>query len=229
MPSRERARPSTTPRPGDAPSAYPEPVRVLINELANLPGIGRRSAERLAFHILKSAEPDALRLAQAIEAVKKTVRHCASCFNLGDSDRCSICADPKRDRSRVLIVEQPKDLIALEQTGMYKGLYHVLMGRLSPLDNIGPGDLTVGALFDRIKHPEKHAPPGSEPVPIEEVVLGLNPTVEGDGTALYLADRLRPLPVRVSRLARGLPTGGSLEFANKAVLADAISGRQSMM
>jgi recombination protein RecR len=213
----------------NAPSAYPEPVRVLIDELAALPGIGRRSAERLAFHILKSAEPDARRLAEAVLEVKRSVRHCTSCFNLGDSDRCSICADPKRDRTRVLVVEQPKDLIALEQTGMYKGLYHVLMGRLSPLDNVGPGDLTVAALFDRIAHPDRHATPGVAPVPVAEVVLGLNPTVEGDGTALYLADRLRSLPVRVSRLARGLPTGGSLEFANKAVLADAIAGRQDMM
>jgi len=229
MPSRERARSSTNKPGAGASSAYPEPVRALIDELAALPGIGRRSAERLAFHVLKSPEPDALRLAAAIRDVKESVRHCVSCFNLGDSNHCSICADPERDRSRVLVVEQPKDLIALEQTGMYKGLYHVLMGRLSPLDNIGPGDLTVAALFDRVGHPEKHAPDESDPVAIEEVVLGLNPTVEGDGTALYLAERLRSLPVRVSRLARGLPTGGSLEFANKAVLADAIAGRQSMM
>lgn len=212
-----------------ASSAYPEPVRALIDELAALPGIGRRSAERLAFHILKSPEPEALRLADAVRAVKQTVRHCRSCFNLGDSDRCAICSDPRRDRTRVLVVEQPKDLIALEQTGMYKGLYHVLMGRLSPLDNVGPGDLTVGALFERIAHPERHAPEGVEAVAVGEVVLGLNPTVEGDGTALYLAERLRSLPVRVSRLARGLPAGGSLEFANKAVLADAIAGRQDMV
>ncbi|MEM9373139.1 MAG: recombination mediator RecR [Planctomycetota bacterium] len=216
------------PTPG-ASSAYPEPVRLLIDELARLPGIGRRSAERLAFHVLKSEESDALRLAAAVEAVKKSVRHCTTCFNLGDSDRCSICADPARDRSRVLVIEQPKDLIALEQTGMYKGLYHVLMGRLSPLDNVGPGDLTVDALFARITDPTPFTPPDADPVAIEEIVLGLNPTVEGDGTALYLAERLRSFPVRVSRLARGLPTGGSLEFANKAVLADAIAGRQSMM
>lgn len=208
--------------------AYPEPVRALIDELAALPGIGRRSAERLAFHILKTPEPEAMRLADAVRAVKQTVRHCRSCFNLGDADRCSICADPKRDRTRLLVVEQPKDLIALEQTGMYRGLYHILMGRLSPLDQVGPADLTVGALFDRLAHPERHAPPGAEPVPVAEVVLGLNPTMEGDGTALYLAERLRSLPVRVSRLARGLPTGGSLEFVSKAVLADAITGRQNM-
>lgn len=229
-------------------SAYPEPVRVLIDELAKLPGIGRRSAERLAFHVLKSERAEAERLAAAVLEVKRSVRHCRSCFNLGDSDRCSICSDPRRDRSRILVVEQPKDLIALEQTGMYKGLYHVLMGRISPLDHVGPGDLTVGVLFDRIDHPERHALGGGAVgdegaggvgradaavmggwVGVGEVVLGLNPTIEGDGTALYLADRLKRKGVRVSRLARGLPTGGSLEFANKAVLADAISGRQEMM
>lgn len=222
---------SPKPTPPTGSSAYPEPVRVLIDELAKLPGIGRRSAERLAFHVLKSEPGDAKRLAEAVLEVKRSVRHCRSCFNLGDSDRCSICSDPRRDRSRVLVVEQPKDLIALEQTGMYKGLYHVLMGRISPLDHVGPGDLTVAALFDRVEHPERHVPDGVEPggVAVGEVVLGLNPTIEGDGTALYLADRLREKGVRVSRLARGLPTGGSLEFANKAVLADAISGRQEMM
>ncbi len=215
-------------------SAYPEPVRALIDELAKLPGIGRRSAERLAFHVLKSERAEAERLAAAVLEVKRSVRHCRSCFNLGDSDRCSICSDPRRDRSRILVVEQPKDLIALEQTGMYRGLYHVLMGRISPLDHVGPGDLTVGVLFDRIDHPERHAlheggAGGADTTAVGEVVLGLNPTIEGDGTALYLADRLKRKGVRVSRLARGLPTGGSLEFANKAVLADAISGRQEMM
>jgi recombination protein RecR len=216
---------SSKPKPSSAPSAYPEPVRVLIDELASLPGIGRRSAERLAFHVLKSSEAEAGRLAEAVLEVKRSVRHCASCFNLGDSARCGICSDGRRDRSRILVVEQPKDLIALEQTGMYKGLYHILMGRLSPLENVGPGDLTIGVLMERVAHPERHCPEGVEPVGVVEVVLGLNPTVEGDGTALYLAERLRGA-VRVSRLARGLPTGGSLEFANKAVLADAIEGRQ---
>lgn len=216
------------PAAANGSSAYPEPVRVLIDELAKLPGIGRRSAERLAFHVLKSEPQEAERLAGAVLEVKRSVRHCRSCFNLGDSDRCSVCSDPKRDRSRVLVVEQPKDLIALEQTGMYKGLYHVLMGRISPLDHVGPGDLTVAALFDRIAHPDKHTPDGIDPAAVGEVVLGLNPTIEGDGTALYLADRLRAKGVRVSRLARGLPTGGSLEYANKAVLADAIAGRQEM-
>jgi len=201
-----------------ANSAYPKAVRVLIEQFALLPGIGTRSAERLAFHVLKSDAETATALSAAIVAVKETVGHCGSCFNLCDGDLCGVCSDPQRDRTRVLIVEQPKDLIALEQTGMYRGLYHVLMGRLSPLDGIGPGDLTVDQLMDRIRAGE-----------IGEVVLGLNPTVEGDGTALYLASELKKFEgLKISRLARGLPSGGSLEFANKAVLADAILGRQEM-
>ncbi|MBL4592122.1 MAG: recombination protein RecR [Phycisphaerales bacterium] len=198
-------------------------MRALIEELNKMPGIGARSAERLAFYILKSEQSQALRLAEAIVAVKQSLRHCDSCYNLSDTDQCAICANPKRDHSRVLVVEQPKDLIALELTGMYKGLYHVLMGRLSPLDGIGPGDLTIIQLLARVD-----AAPGSDHPRVEEVILGLNPTVEGDGTALYLADELRGRRVLVSRLARGLPTGGMLEYANKAVLADAIQGRQSV-
>jgi recombination protein RecR len=207
-------------------SAYPAPVRELIERLARLPGIGSRSAERLAFHILKSAPDEALALAQSIRAVKEHVRHCRVCFNLSDSDLCAVCADPRRDRSVVLVVEQPKDLIALEQTGMYKGLYHVLMGRLSALDGVEPGDLTISALVGRVKRSSEST--DEDRVKIEEIVLGLNPTLEGDGTALYLAQELGTLGVRVSRLARGVPTGSSLEFASKAVLADAIQGRQRM-
>lgn len=214
--------------PRAAASPYPEAVDRLIAELSRLPGIGRRSAERLAFHLLKGDTPTALRLSRAIEDLKKTVRHCAHCFTLCDADLCPICASPRRDRARILVVEQPKDLIALEQTGMYKGLYHVLMGRLSPLEGVGPDALTIDRLLERIDHPEKFAPPGEAPTPIEEVILGLNPTLEGDGTALHLGDALRKRRVHVSRLARGLPTGAQLEYANTAVLADAIEGRQRM-
>lgn len=205
-------------------SVYPEAVDRLIDELSRLPGIGRRTAERLAFHVLKAEEPEAMRLASAIADVKRTVRHCSACYNLTDEDPCPICRDPRRERGRILVVEQPKDLIALEQTGMYRGLYHVLMGRLSPLDGIGPGDLTVDALLRRIDDPA--AAPGGEP--ITEVILGLNPNLEGDGTSLYLREALKARGVPVSRLARGLPSGWQLEYASKAVLADAIQGRQSM-
>lgn len=204
--------------------AYPEPVDRLIQEMATLPGIGRRSAERLAFHVLKSDEPTAMRLAKAIVDVKKSVRHCRVCSNLSEGELCTVCGDDRRDRGLVMVVEQPKDLIALEQTGMYGGLYHVLMGRLSPLDGVGPGDLTVSDLMRRIDEPAGN--PGG--VPVREVVLGLNPTVEGDGTALYLTQEIKRRGVKVSRLARGLPTGSQLEYANKAVLADAIEGRQSV-
>lgn len=206
------------------PSVYPKPVDALIDELAKLPGIGRRSAERLAFHILKSDSPKALALAQAISDVKRTVRNCEVCANLSDGQTCKICADSNRDRSTVLIVEQPKDLIALEQTGSYRGLYHVLLGRLSPLEGIGPSELTVGDLFNRVDHPERN--PGG--VAVKEIILGLNPNLEGDGTALFLAEELRTRGVRVTRLARGLPSGSQLEYANKAVLMDAILGRQMM-
>ena len=205
-------------------SAYPAAVRELIEQLSRLPGIGTRSAERLAFHVLKSDMESAMALSSAIALVKQTVRHCRVCYNLCDGEICSICSHPERDRGVVLVVEQPKDLIALEQTGMYRGLYHVLMGRLSPLDGIGPEDLTVSHLFDRVRD----SVDGGDNHRIHEVVLGLNPTVEGDGTALYLASELKGMGVSVSRLARGLPSGGALEYANKAVLADAILGRQSM-
>jgi len=207
-------------------SAYPAPVRELIEQLSKLPGIGARSAERLAFHLLKAPRDEALALGEAVRRVKEQVKHCAVCYNLSGDDLCAVCADPERDRSRVLVVEQPKDLIALEQTAMYKGLYHVLMGRLSALDGVEPEDLTIGALLERVRRSSASDDP--DRVKIEEVVLGLNPTLEGDGTALYLADQLAAMGVRVSRLARGVPTGSSLEFANKAVLADAIQGRQPM-
>lgn len=205
-------------------SPYPASVMDLIAQFAGLPGIGRRTAERLAFHVLKSSPDEALALAHAISLVKKQIRHCSICFNLTDADPCPICADPRRDRGLVLVVEQPKDLITLEQTGLHRGVYHVLMGHVSPLDDIGPEDLTVSTLLARIDTPARNC--AGEPV--REVVLGLNPTLEGDGTALLLADEIRKRGVLVSRLARGLPSGSQLEYVNKAVLADAIEGRQSM-
>lgn len=217
---------------------YPESVTRLIDELARLPGIGRRSAERLAFHILKSPSDSALGLSRAISDVKEKVRHCRVCYNLADastqdSSLCAICAaasgpNPSRDASTVMVVEQPKDLIALEQTGMYKGVYHVLMGRISPLEGVGAGDLTIADLLARVDDPSRN----SGEIPVREVVLALNPTLEGDGTALYLQEELARhgggAGVSITRLARGLPTGSQLEYANKAVLADAIEGRRSV-
>ncbi len=209
-------------------ASYPEAVDRLIARLSELPGIGRRSAERLAFHLLTAEPevPDALSV--ALTDLRRTVAHCSVCMHLTDrgKDPCAICSDNRRDRSTVLVVEQPRDLIALEQTGMYAGLYHVLMGRLSPLDGIGPGDLTIARLLDRIDAPDSNG--GGGVVAISEVVLGLNPTLEGDGTALYLAEQLASRDVKITRLARGLPSGSELEFANKAALADALHGRQTM-
>ncbi|MFO0785743.1 MAG: recombination mediator RecR [Phycisphaerales bacterium] len=204
--------------------AYPAAVEKLIEEFAKLPGIGRKSAERLAFHVLKSDGPVAMALAHAVEDVKKKIRHCKVCWNLSDGERCGVCENPMRDRSQVLVVEQPKDLIALEQTGMYRGIYHVLMGHLSPLDGIEASDLTIADLIGRVQDPGRNA--GG--VRVAEVILGLNPTLEGDGTGLYLQKELESAGVRISRLARGLPSGSQLEYANKAVLADAIVSRQQL-
>ena len=205
-------------------SAYPDCVDRLINEFSSLPGIGRRSAERLAFHVLKASKDEALALARIIEEVKNDVGHCSVCWNLADNDPCQLCADPRRDRTRVLIVEQPRDLIALEQTGMYRGVYHVLLGRLDPLAGIGEDTLTLDGLVARIEHPERNA--GGEAV--QEVILGLNPDMEGDSTALLVAEKLAATGVRVTRLARGLPAGTQIEYANPAVLADAIHDRRSV-
>lgn len=206
-----------------ASTAYPEPVERLLTELARLPGIGRRSAERVAFHLLKATAEDAGRLARAIDDTKRSVRHCSVCFNLSSDDICGVCADPKRDRGVVMVVEQPRDLIAMEQTGQYRGLYHVLMGRISPLDGVGPEELTLDSLIERVRSPIGRQP-GDEP--IREVILGLNPTLEGDGTALHVMQALEGEGISVTRLARGLPSGGSLEHLSKAVLADALVDRR---
>ncbi len=201
---------------------YPQSVSALVDALAGLPGIGRRTAERLAFWVLKADTADALALADAIRAVKRDVRHCSVCWNLTDSDPCRICSDTARDASLVLVVEQPKDLISLEQTGMHRGIYHVLMGRLDPLDGVGPEALTVDDLVARVQDPARNA----RGAPLREVIMGLNPDMEGDSTALLVAQRLAGTGIAVTRLARGLPSGSQIEFANRAALADAIALRQ---
>lgn len=207
----------------------------LVERLSRLPGIGKRSAERLAFHLLKQSNEECTLLAQAIIDLKRNTRQCSICSNLTDVDPCPICSDPQRDQSTVLIVEQPNDLVSMEQMGLYKGVYHVLMGRIAPLDGVGPGDLTVMALIDRVKKGREktaaqstgdaEAPLPSHPL-IQEVIIGTNASLEGDGTALYLAQQLEALGVKVSRLARGLPFGSQMELVSKAVLADALQGRQ---
>lgn len=192
-----------------------ESVTRLIEELARLPGIGKKSAERLAYHLLRVPAKEATALADAIRAVKENVRYCSRCYNLAEEELCAICQDPSRDPSLLCVVEQPRDLIALEQAGRYRGRYHVLLGRIAPLEGIGPGDLTIDALLERLRHE-----------PIKELIMATNPTLEGDGTALYITSRLGDSPVEVTRLARGITTGSVLEFANKEILADAIEGRQ---
>jgi recombination protein RecR len=192
-----------------------ESVGRLIEELARLPGIGRKSAERLTYHILRVNKKEALGLADAIRDVKENVRYCKTCYNLAEADECVICGDPKRDRSLLCVVEQPRDLMALEQAGVFRGLYHVLLGRIAPLEGIGPDQLTIGPLVERIRSGN-----------FSEVIMGTNPTLEGDGTALYIANQLAGTPTPITRLARGITTGSVLEFANKEILSDALVGRQ---
>jgi len=205
-------------------TAQPEPVTRLVDELSRLPGVGRRTAERLAFHLLKANREDAMRLSKAIADVKTDVRHCNVCWNLTDDDPCGICCDTRRDASVVMVVEQPKDLWLLEQTGMFRGVYHILMGRISPLEGVGPDSLTVNDLLTRVKDPAKN----TRGVKVTEVILAMNLDMEGDSTGLFLADPLQSLGITVTRLARGLPAGSQIEFANRAALADAIAGRRVM-
>lgn len=204
--------------------AYPESVNRLIQAFATLPGIGGRTAQRLAFWVLKSSNDEALALADAIRSVKQSVRHCSVCWNPADSSPCHLCADESRDASIVMVVEQPKDLINLEQTGRYRGVYHVLMGRLDPLDGIGPESITAGDLLARVQDAKRNA----RGVDVREIVLALNPDLEGDSTGIYLAEILKSHSIKVTRLARGLPSGSQIEFANRAALADAISLRQPL-
>jgi len=187
----------------------------LIDELAKLPGIGRKSAERLAYQLLRVQQSEALALADAIRDVRQNVRYCSQCFNLAEGERCAICSDPKRDQTQVCVVEQPRDLMALEQAATFRGLYHVLLGRIAPLDGVGPDQLTIDKLVERVRT-------GG----VREIIMATNPTVEGDGTALYISNLLAEYPVQVTRLARGITTGSILEYTNREVLADALSGRQ---
>jgi recombination protein RecR len=203
-------------RPAEEPThPYGSAVAQLIEQFATLPGIGRKSAERLAHHVLASPRNEALRLAEAIQRVKEAVHPCSQCFNLTEGELCAICMDAKRQRHMLCIVEQPRDVVALEAAGVFHGLYHVLQGRISPLEGMGPEDLTIGPLVQRVRN-----------TGVTEIVMATNPTVEGDGTALYISNLLAGEPVKITRLARGIPTGSVLEFANREMLADALMGRQ---
>lgn len=189
----------------------------LVSRLTQLPGVGPRSAERIAFHLLKASPEEAGELAAAIRDLKERVRHCSVCFNLTEQDPCAICSDPRRDASQIVVVEQPRDVIRLEQTGLIRGRYHVLMGHIAPLEGIEPGDLTIDALVRRVRS-------GG----VREVVTALSPTLAGDGTALHIRAALADTDVKVRRPARGLPSGAQLEYASAAMLADALENMQEI-
>jgi recombination protein RecR len=196
---------------------FEAPVQKLIDELARLPGVGRKSAQRLAFHILHIEETDARRLADAIIDMRTTVQLCSRCFNITDDDECSICRDLRRDPTSICVVERAQDIVVVEKTQEFRGRYHVLGGAISPIEGIGPDQLRMRELVARI-----------DPEAVTEVIAATNPTVEGDTTALYIARILKPLGVRVTRLASGLPVGGDLDYADELTLGRALAGRQEL-
>ncbi len=198
-------------------AAQPGLLAQLIGELVRLPGIGRKTAQRLAFHLLKAEREEALRLADAIRAVKDGLSFCRQCRNIAEGELCEFCSDPKRDRATILVVEEPSTLYAIERAGGYRGLYHVLLGALSPLDGVGPSDIRAQDLVDRLKA-------GG----IEEVILATNPTIEGEATAIYLTKLVKPFGVRVSRIAYGVPVGMDIEYADEVTLLKSIEGRREV-
>jgi len=199
------------------PNLIAQSVSFLIEELHKLPGIGPKSAQRLAFYLLRAPKEEAESLAQAIMMVKEKVIFCSRCYNITEVDPCAICTSPGRDQRKICVVEEPMDILALERTGEYKGLYHVLHGALSPMDGVGPEELKIGALLERL-HSDT----------VEEVILATNPNLEGEATAMYLHRLIAPLGMRVTHLAHGLPVGGDLEYADAITLTRALQGRQAM-
>jgi recombination protein RecR len=198
-------------------SAYTESMNRLIEEFGKLPGIGPKSAERLAFYVLKARTDEAMALAEAIRDVKTRIKRCEICYNFSEQTTCEICSDPRRDKSLICIVEQPKDVISLEKTGTCKWVYHVLGGHIAPLDGIEPSDLTIEQLVKRVHKGD-----------VKELIMATNPNMAGDGTALYISSLLRSTGVKITRLARGLPTGTTIEYASGKMLNDAIIGRQEL-
>ncbi len=196
---------------------YPEPLARLIEALQRLPGIGPKTAQRLAFFLLKRPADEVAALADSLAQLKALIVHCRVCFNVTQEDPCRICRDLQRDARILCVVEEPNDLLALERTGEFRGRYHVLLGALSPLDGIGPEDLKVRELLSRL-----------EREPVEEIILATNPSVEGEATAIYLGKLLKPFAMRITRIARGLPVGGDLEYADEVTLSKALEGRKEM-
>lgn len=196
---------------------YARPVEELIAELRKLPGIGSKSAQRLAFHIVRASSSEARGLAESILNVTDSIRYCSVCYNITDVDPCFYCADPLRDRGLICVLEEPHNVIAVEKTREYRGLYHVLLGVLSPLNGIGPDQLMIKALLERLQDGR-----------VEEVIVATNPSVEGEATALYLSKLIKPLQVRVTRIAMGVPVGGDLDYADEITMARALEGRREL-
>ena len=193
---------------------YGNPVTTLIDELARLPGIGRKTAQRLAFHIIGMPEDEVNALSVALVQARREVRYCRQCCTLTDSEICPICSDPSRDRGSIMVVEDSRDMAAYEKTTQYNGLYHILHGVISPLGGVGPGDLKIKELLERLRSDEVH-----------EIILATNPTVEGETTAMYLSKLIKPLGIKVTRIANGVPVGGDLEYTDEVTLARALEGR----
>ena len=204
---------------------YSESVARLTAQFGRMPGVGEKTAERLAYHVLRISTEEAMELARAIEEVKQTVKECSVCCLLSESDPCHVCTDERRDRTTICVLEDSRDAAAIEQSGSYHGLYHVLCGRLAPLDGMEPEDLTVEKLRARLVLSEAE---GLNREAVKEVILATNPDMEGDATALFVQEALRDLPVKITRLARGVPTGSHLEYADGNVLADALDGRREV-
>ncbi len=196
---------------------YAKFLERLITEFSKLPGIGHKTAQRLAFHMLKQSEAEAKKLADAIIAAKENMHFCKICFNITDSEICQFCRDPQRDQSLICIVEESKDIISLERTAQFRGRYHVLQGAISPIDGIGPEELRIKELLERLKDGK-----------VKELVIATNPNIEGEATALYIAKLVKPLGIKATRIASGLPVGGDLEFADEVTLAKALEGRKEI-
>ncbi|MFQ6035868.1 MAG: recombination mediator RecR [Sedimentisphaerales bacterium] len=198
-------------------SVYTETLNKLIEEFGKLPGIGPKTAERLAFYILKTQPAEAMKLAEAIKDIKTKIKRCQICYNYSEKPICEICSDPKRDKEIICVVEQPKDVIALEKTGACKWVYHVLGGHIAPLEGVEPDDLTIDKLTERVRSGN-----------VKEVIMATNPNITGDGTSLYISSLIKSTGVKITRLARGLPTGSTIEYASGKMLTDAIIGRQEL-
>lgn len=198
-------------------SFYAAPIAKLIDELSKLPGVGNKTAQRLAFHILNMSQEDVEQLSSSITNAKKNIKYCQVCCNITDSDTCSICSSPKRDSSLICVVEDPKDVVAMEKTREYKGLYHVLNGAISPMEGIGPEEIRIKELLRRVAENE-----------IKEIILATNPNIEGEATAMYISRLLKPAGIKVTRIAHGVPVGGDLEYADEVTLMKALEGRREI-